>query len=313
MSKKKIVQVLVLVLLGASMPGYIFWKNIFPDFEYYLNEDTYFGVKIFKKEAGEKDFLVLPELENYFFDKVKITGRIDPPAEKDFQVKAFKGYQAFYYQEGEAIKTKEELEEIINNNPVDVPNGALFAYNDSVNVVSGEYFYPVFSEELFGKLGYSWEEVAEKGGDFTGKLTEGDRLHYGGPHPDGTILKSFSGDYYLISREAKRRLSFPGAEEFIQKQNYTVIETSEENSKEFGKCSSGAGASSINCQFNKKASIEGMDYVFQLENLDIKKVTDAQVELSATPSLKGAKRNIRVFYWNLRDNLAQRYKGHLFN
>ncbi|MFW5885368.1 MAG: hypothetical protein ACOCUF_04030 [Patescibacteria group bacterium] len=313
--KKTWFQVVVIIFAGISIPGYVLWKNIFPDFSYYLNEDTQFGVKIFSKEVGGKNFLVLPELENYHFDKIVLDiDKIKTSGDKkrEVEIDLYKGYQALYFKEGESVNSKEDLLKLINSQKeINFPNGGLFAYNDSVNVYSKGFYYPVFSEEVFKKIGYNWEDVVEKGGDFAGKIQEADRLHYGNAHPDGTILM-IAGDHYLIWEEEKRKLDFDGAAETLKEENCTIVKASKGNAEAISSCRQESKKSGVECEFKRENLHSGLDYVFDLNDLQASSVQEAEVVLSSTPSWEALSRNSKILYRKIKQELSEKYKGYLF-
>ncbi|MFO7806816.1 MAG: hypothetical protein R6V40_00120 [Candidatus Moraniibacteriota bacterium] len=310
---KKFFQIALIVLVGISIPGYIIWKNIFPSFEYSLSESTFYGFEIFKKNPKEKNFLVLPELENYFFNKISTEVKTKKPFRGNTKMEIYKGYQALYYKEGESIENKEEFLKLMDENPVDMPNGGLFAYNDSVNILSGEKYHPVFSEELFNKAGYDWDNVKEKGGDFANKLKEGERFKYGDPHPDGTIFKTSSDEYYLIWKEEKRKLVFSDIEDALKERDYSIIITSSNSLNPLGVCEADEGKEKIECEFKKEEGFnKGLDYVINLSGEDNKNISEAIVDLEAQLSKDGFRRNLGIFYLKTKESLAERYGGHLF-
>jgi hypothetical protein len=313
--KKTWFQVVVIIIAGISIPGYVLWKNIFPDFSYYLNEDTRFGVKIFSREIGAKNFLVLPELENYHFNRIVLDigkRQVSGDRSDEIKINLYKGYQALYFQEGEAVKSREEFLELIKSKKdVDFPNGGLFAYNDSVNVYSRGVYYPVFSEEVFKKVGYKWEDVKEKGGDFTGKIQEANRLHYGNAHPDGTIFK-IEEDYYLVWEGERRKLDFKGVSETLQKESCTIVEVDKGNAEVIDSCREDRGDSEIKCEFEREDFYPGLDYVFDLNNLHASSIQEAEVVLDSTPSVEALNRNSKTLYQKVKQELSEKYKGYLF-
>jgi hypothetical protein len=311
MDRKKVFQTVIVILVGVSIPGYIIWKNIFPSFDYSTSEETFYGFEVFKRTPGNKNLLVLPELDDYFFNEIKIELKLKKPLEKRASLDVYKGYQALYFEEGASIKSKEEFLDLTNLDLSDIPNGGLFSYNDSVNVLSGNYYFPIFSADLLNKMGYEWSSVKEKGGDFAGNFQKGERIIFGEAHPDGTIFE-VNQDYYLIWKEKKRKLDFPEAGQILKQKTYSIIEVDSKNRKPLGECLFESPQKSIQCKISKNEFVDGFDYVFDLKGVEVEEIEEAVIGLEANPSGDSFRKNTSVFYSKVKRDIAEKYREYLF-
>jgi len=112
-----------------------------------------------------------------------------------------KSYQDFFYPEGDLVDYSYE------KNSGEFSDGSLVAYGESVYVISGDKMLPVDSVETFLAQGYSWDDLIQVSADQLANYKKEKLMSLSSPHPNGTILSSDDGKYYLIKDGQKHQFA----------------------------------------------------------------------------------------------------------
>lgn len=309
MSKLKI---LLIVLIGLSLPLYVLWGLISVDFEYSSTGEPQSGVKITFKDISDKKIILFPEEENYFFNQIELKLKFNQKlkSEKEINIKAHKNFLATFYPKQGEVLSQEEVEQLLNfNNDTDLPVGSLFYNGDSVSILLPENSYQsFFSAELFEKMGYQWEDVIEKEVGFAGELEEKEVFNFGKAHPSGTFFETPEG-FYLVWEEQIFPLDKAIDISSLTKTN--SIKITSINPESFGNCLAIVENDELNCYFEKDFSTQKSDYVFEIEGLQQSNVEEVKLNLSASPSKWSLENNFWVSVENAKLKLIKKYRGYV--
>ncbi len=312
LNKKSKSKILLIILIGISLPLYVLWKIVLVSFDYSSLGNPQTGVKITEQIIGNQSAIVLPEIEDYFFDKIEIKITLKESFVKNEKVKiqAYHNYLVSFYSKSEKIIGKSDLQKLLfDNNSTDVPIGGLFSSADAVNIMlPNDSYRTIFSAELFQKMGYLWEDLISKEVGFTRNLEEKELWRYGNAHSDGTILEV--NNQKILVWGQNLFLVQPKLDTKKYSKN-TPIKIDTVNPTPFDSCEVLTIGTQLNCTFEKEENTEKSNYVFIWPSLESNEIQEIQVILSTTPSWWSLKNNFGVSIDNIKLRLIKKYREHL--
>jgi len=212
-----------------------------------------------------------------------------------------KSYQSFFYPEGGEIDYEQEKDanEIIA--------GELVAYGESVYIISQNYIYPVDSIETFITHGYSWDDLKRVGPDVIATYEKQKLFGLSSPHPNGTILKTDGGKYYLIRDKQKLSISEKSIENLPARNLIAVSEKSLDLIEDCEIKNHSIWKKVYSCEMpiEKFENLIGLD--FQIKTIfqnDIK-LDYINVRFKKEFSLKSLKNTVSTILSRAKDNYTQ--------
>jgi hypothetical protein len=308
MSKIKIV---FIILIGLSLPVYVLWNIISVNFNYSSIGEPQSGVKVNFGKIAEKNLIIFPEEENYFFNKInlKVDFKDNQNLNQKIKITAYKNFLATFYPLNDKVLSRDELEDLLYSKEGDLPIGSLFYNGDSVSILLPDNRYQsFFSAELFEKMGYDWNDIIKKEVGFASELEEELVFNYGKPHPSGTVFETETGYYLVWEKEL-----FPLSPEIeINKLLKTKpIKIGKLKPKSFGSCSGSLKDKSFRCDFEKDFSTDKSDYIFEINGFEKEDLREVKLSLSATPSKWSLRNNFLVSIDNAKLKLIKKYRGYI--
>ncbi len=307
MSKLKI---FIVILIGISIPLYVLWKIVLVDFEYSSFGQAQAGVKVYLKNINGKDLIVLPEEENYAFNKINLKIEQKINRKNDFEIIAYQNSQTSFYPKSEKILTEDEIKKILfNNNLTNIPIGSIFSVGDAVNILlPNNQYRTIFSAELFEKMGYQWENVIPEPIGFTSALIEKDLWRYGDTYPDGTFL-NINKNFYLVWKSALYSVE----ESFILNYSKMIFPINLTNIKPepFDICRNSFVKNRIECNFDKNTNFNKSNYIFEIKGLDKENIQEIKIKLLTISSWKSFQNNFLVSVANIKSKLIKKYRGYI--
>ncbi len=306
------IKILLIFLIGLSLPLYVLWGVISVDFDYSSIGEPQSGVKINFQKINDKKIIIFPEEENYLFDQIELKTHFNKESEleKEIRIKAYKNFLATFYPKQETILNQKDVEQLLNsNNDTDLPVGSLFYNGDSVSILlPGNSYQSFFSAELFEKMGYQWEDVIEKPVGFASELEEKEVFNFGKAHPSGTVFET-PGGFYLVWEEQIFPLNEAINIDNLIKINPVKIDSIEPES--FGDCLSKIENDEANCHFEKNFNTQKSDYIFEIEGFQKSDIERVDLNLSASPSKWSLQNNFLVSVENIKLKLIKKYRGYI--
>jgi len=228
-----------------------------------------------------------------YFDLSK---KSDPIGSGEVSVR--KGYQAFFYPEGQPMRLPEVTD------PNGITDGSLVSYGDSVYLISKSKSYPIDSVDTFMAQGYSWDDVKPISPDELATYAKQKLFTLWSPHPDGTIFKTDSGQYYIIEEGQKHKLVFDNISQLPPRQPILVSEKSLEI---FQSCSVEKQMltwRTYKCEIPVASlqSLLGMDYEFSASTNAAIKMDNLRVEFKKDVSLANFKSKVREIIARVKNN-----------
>ncbi|MDD5489952.1 MAG: hypothetical protein PHP25_04720 [Candidatus Moranbacteria bacterium] len=189
---------------------------LFPveSFGYSASQPENSKFEIAKNESQNKiSFGVFPTLNHQYIDLSIDFGKIgSSSAEKPTQITIEKTYQAFLYPDGEPIKDKGELRDLLfRDNKSPYPNGSLLHLKptDEVYLLTDgkKILFP--GPEIFRAFGYNFDNLAEVEKSTLDQFPNADDrvFLWTHPHPNGTLFQAYpSHKIYLVVDGKKREI-----------------------------------------------------------------------------------------------------------
>lgn len=313
---KKILATIIFFFASMLLPGWVVFNNIYPSFSFNLNQVNEFGRGFTTKTNDGKSFLVVAMEEQYPFNGAKLKINLDESSlaqlSKNIKIALAKDYWSNTYPIGGKITSEDELKELLyQDNPAEVPNGALYSYGEAVFAVSRGKYYPIISPTVFESMGYAWENVSEiKNQDYS-QLTVAEKINFMSAHPDGTIFKTKDGQYFMIWEGKKRPIESYDLLANVWSTFYWVNVDKAE--PEFLRsCETSEVDDTIKCDFSfKEFTINelGDDFIFSFEPADVTAhITGAKVKMGTSFSLN--KNYLKYSLGQIKNKLYMRYAGY---
>jgi len=308
MTKTKI---FIVFLIAISLPVYLVSRNVFVTSEYSSTKAPLTGATVSEKIINRQHYIILPEIENYVFDKINLNiiprGKIT--TNEVFEIKAFQNFQAAFYPERKEDISEERLIELMSrNNRTEVPNGAMFSDGDVVGFMQpGDLTRTVLSPELFEKMGYKWEDIISQENGFMSSLNSGTIWRYGEPHPSGTFLE-VNDKVAMIWDETI--LSLQKEIEIRNHSSQTPIKI-DVNLKEFDDCQTNLTNNTISCDFKKETPNLKSNYLFLLPSSIDWEIEEVKVALSVSPSWSSFKKNFKTSITDIKASLIKTYREYI--
>lgn len=218
------------------------------------------------------------------------------------KISARKSYQDFFYPEGELI------DYFYEKNSGEFPDGSLVAYGESVYVVSGDKIFPIDSVETFLAQGYSWDDLIQASADQLANYKKEKLMSLSSPHPDGTILASDIGKFYLIKDGQKRQFTSKEiADLWIKKSPIAISEDSLKISEncELKKKSFTRDTYSCEMSIDKFKNLIGKDFEFSAEFGNDVKIDNLYVEFKKDWSWSNFKLRINEMIFRAKNNYSR--------
>lgn len=274
---------------------------LFPieSFGYFASQPENSKFEIEKKEAlNEISFGVFPTLNHQYIDlsidfkKARNNCPENPP-----QITLEKTYQAFLYPDGEPIKDKIELGDLLfRDNKSQYPNGSLLHLKptDEVYLLTDgkKILFP--GPEIFRAFGYNFDNLVEVEKSSLDQFPNADDrvFLWTHPHPDGTLFQAYpSHKIYLIADGKKREIENAGDLSGLWPKYFT-IPVNNTDSKNKLVCSPGVQESrsgKIFCRFDRQSlpSSLGGYYNFILKYTDTCAVADIHAKTASVRLVSG--------------------------
>ena len=294
-------------VIGLAIMLFVFMGILFPTFVYQLYVPDSHGIALWQKQIGEKNFLHISPFFSYQFSSIKLRIQSD----KDFvdsvgPLKVFKGYISQAFEAGEAITTREQLEEILTkNNSSAISNGRLVSKNDTVYFVSDGQARAILAPEIFLQMGFKWESVEKIDDDAFGSLGQGEEINFGSLHPNQTLFVH-NEEYFFVDDEKKRKVNSELVG--IIPDSVKPVELSSEELEQIGTCALlKIRGKKTSCSFEptETITIAGNDYVFELPEWLFEHVEKGDVTLR---TMGGLRKDIaRSSLVRIKTSLANRY------
>jgi hypothetical protein len=308
------IKIFLLLLIGISLPLYVFWEILFSvDGSYSSVGDPLSGIKITQQKIAGRDLVVLPEEGRALFDLVDLKIKINKEEEipDSFRIKAYHNYLVSFYDIQEDEIDAEELRELVYaNNSTDLAIGTLFVNGTAVSIVLANNSYSsIFNAQLFEKMNYSWDDLVEKEVGFASSLEEKKVFRYGQPHPDGTFIEN--GDLkYLVWQE--RLIPISGEVNIREISQAPIIKMPNLLVENFDICESEIKKERIKCNFKKEIDLDKSNYVFEIEEVaDLNFIQEIAVDLRTTINQETIKKNFSVSASDIKAKLIKKYGEYL--
>lgn len=201
MKKGAVIQWLCLVGVGAGIPFFVLWRNVFPHISLDYLQMNEFGHGLVQQEiAGRKYLVATPGLQYpYNRTEVDLVFSEKVSQEKIGKLNLAKDYLVNTYPLSEPITRVDDFERLAyQDNPEKVPNGAVYSQADSVIIVSRGRYHPIVSPSVFEAMGYRWDTIVPIDPGAYAELEAGEKIKQNSPHPDGTVLRTGDGEYFFV-------------------------------------------------------------------------------------------------------------------
>jgi hypothetical protein len=306
------IKILIVILVGASLPLYVLWKIILVDFGYSSISAAQSGVMISFQTIADQELVVFPEEENYFFNKISLDIQLKEgiAQERELKIAAYQNFLVSFYPQSTRILNKQALEALLfEGNTTDLPIGSLFFNGDSISIMLPNNSYQsIFSAELFEKMGYQWTDVVDKKVGFAGGLEERESFLYGDAHPNGTFIQ-VEDNYFLVWNDELLALTSEINPSDFSRTSPIKIDTL--SPKPFASCQTQAVKNKIICNFEKEINQLKSNYIFASTDLEGQDIEEVKLNLSTSPSKESFRNNFLVSVENIKLKLIKKYRGYI--
>ena len=212
-----------------------------------------------------------------------------------------KSYQSFFYPEGMKIDYNQEAD---NDGIID---GELVAYGESVYIISQDRSFPINNIKTFVMHGYSWDDLKKVGPDVIADYEKQKLFSLSSPHPNGTILKTDGGKYYLIRDEKKLPISEKSIGNLPERSPIAVSEGSLEMIEACTIKNHPIWKKVYSCEMpiEKFEDLIGLDFQFKTNFKDDVKLDYINVRFKKEFSFKSLKNTISTILSRTKDNYTQ--------
>jgi len=231
---------------------------------------------------------------------VDLAKKSDPISNGKISVK--KSYQDFFYPAGDPI------DYFYEKNSGEFPDGSLVAYGDAVYAISSDNFFPIDSVETFLAQGYSWDDLIQASADQLASYRKGKLMSLSSPHPDGTILSSDDGKFYLIQNGQKHPfVSKEVADSWMKKNPIAVSSKSLKISESCYLEKKTFTRDTYSCEIpiDKFKNLIGKDFEFSAQFGNDVKVDNLYVEFKKDWSLANFKLRISEMIFRTKNNYSR--------